>query len=186
MEIIIKCDNLYELHTLIGKTPNNGMNNTTLKEALINLKKNYASLSKELCEIKAELTAEPKSKPTAKLGSKAVNDVVSKPRHISTYRHYDNYKLERKYDKKKGRFFVSENRPFIDLNFLQLVAIIKGYKNGLTTSKMKVNPILSKYTTYSLQDYIYIWRAGGFNQAIKDYARSFGYNPNKLLSYEVE
>ena len=182
MEIIIKCDNLDELHALIGKNADKSTNNTTLKEAIINLKKSYGSLSKELSEIKAELTAENTSEPTD--DTPKVND--NGKRHISTYRHYDNYKLERKYDKKKGRFFVSENRPFINLNFIQLVAIIKGYKNGLSTSKMKVNPILSKYTTYSLQDYIYIWRAGGFNQAIKTHARNHGYNPNRLLSYEAE
>lgn len=180
MKIVIEyTDGFEKFHTELGEDKKEHISIEPLKKSIECLEEQYNSLIEELSEIKKLLS----EKEVESTGS---TETPKNDGHISTYKHYDNYKLVRQYDAKHSRFFVSENRPSIDLGFIQLVAIIKAYKNGLSIKKMKNNPILSKYNVYTLQHYIYIWRAGGFNQAIKDHARNYGYNPDKLISHEVE
>ena len=181
MKIMIEyTDGFEKFHTEIGEDNKDHITIEQLKKSIECLEEQYNSLIKEISELKKEVpqsSLDPMSQPKRSR---------KKEGHISTFKHFNNYKMPRKYDAEKTKFFVSENRQGIDLGFIQLVAIIKAYKNGLPIKKMKTNPILSKYSNYTLQHYIYIWRAGGFNQAIKDHARNYGYNPDKLISHEVE
>ena len=181
MKVVIEyTDGFEKFHTEIGEKEES-TEIDSLKKSIECLEEQYNELIQKFSELK-ELMLESSSQSID-------DDIIRKHKndgHISTYKHFDNYRVPRKYDVENNRFFISKNRPSIHLDFTQLVAIINAYKSGLPTKKMTNNPILSKYSIYNLQNYIYIWRAGGFNQAIKTHAREFGYNPNKLLSNEVK
>ena len=100
---------------------------------------------------------------------------------------FKTYATPRQYDMATRTFRANaKSAKTMLLSFDQLVAIIHGYNAGLTTHQLKKNPILKSFSVGQLYGYIYIYRAGGFNQAIRDTARKLGYNPDKLLSYEVE
>lgn len=176
-------DGFEKFRTEIGGEQDSHTEMDTIRKSIKCLEEQCNSLSRELSEIKELLS---QKEPIDGVESTDIVRTYKNSGHISTYKHFDNYCLPRKYDAEKQRFFASENRPSIKLGFIQLVAIIKAYQNGLSVKKMRTNPILAEYSIFTLQHYIYIWRAGGFNQAIKDNARKFGYNPEKLLSKEME
>ena len=110
--------------------------------------------------------------------------------HISTYKQFENFALPRSYDMKFQKFFIDRTRGgrmYLNLNFHQLRAIIRGYQNDLKPAQMrKTNPILKKFTSGAINSYLMYWRAGAFNQAIMDTARKLGYNPEHLISHECD
>ena len=113
--------------------------------------------------------------------------VRNKP--ITEFAGYNTFKLQRQYDERVDCFFSSTNRGDVKINltFLELVEVIKEYKKGHNGTMMaKGNILLSKFSSHALQNYTYIYRAGGFNDAIKKYAPKKGYNADKLISREVE
>lgn len=109
--------------------------------------------------------------------------------HISTYSHFEHYKIPRYYDLDSAKFYsIGGNgaKKEINLSFRELVAIIKGHLNGLSVNELRINPILQDKTAQNIRNYTYIWRAGGFNNAINKVARELGFNPDKLISRECE
>ena len=159
-----------------------------IAEEVSELKKGYDILVSEVVEIKQLLLNQT---PNGKLTETVEIEPDNKPfytkgGHISTYQHFKNYKTPRGYNIKTGTFSIAGKKSKINLNFEQLVAIIKAYNAGLPVKKIQEIPILKSFTKYAIQNYIYIYRAGGFNQAIMDNGRKFGYNPKKLISREVK
>ena len=149
------------------------------------LEKQYDLLHKEIIELKDILTNQiPRGFVTEEINIDSEEEIHKKGGHITTYRRFDNYSLPRDYNMEKQVFFITKSKP-INLNFDQLIALIKAYRSGLKVSEIK-NPILKDFTTYALQNYIYIYRAGGFNKAIMKYGRKLGYNPQKWISMEVK
>ena len=113
--------------------------------------------------------------------------VRNKP--ITEFAQYNTFKVPRHYDEKSDCFFSKTNRGEIKINltFIELVEVIREYKKGHNgTGMVKGNVLLSKFSSHALQNYIYIYRAGGFNDAIKKYAPKKGFNPDKLISKEVK
>ena len=159
-----------------------------IAEEVSELKKGYDILVSEVVEIKQLLLNQtPNGKVTEVVEIKTDNKpFYKKGGHISTYQHFKNYKTPRVYNLKAGTFSIAGKKAKINLNFEQLVAIIRAYNAGLPVKKIQEIPILKSFTKYAIQNYIYIYRAGGFNQAIMDNGRKFGYNPNKLISREVK
>lgn len=108
---------------------------------------------------------------------------------ITKYQGYNTFKKQRIYDEKSDCFFSKTKRGEVKLNltFIEFVEIIKEFQKGHNGNYMsQYNPLLSHFTASALQNYIYIYRAGGFNDAIKKYASKKGYNPDKLISNEVK
>ena len=109
--------------------------------------------------------------------------------HISNYTKFEQYKIPRYYAMETAKFYSyggNGAKREIDLSFRELVAIIKGYLNGLNVNEIRINPILQDKTAQNIRQYTYIWRAGGFNNAINKVARELGFNPDKLISRECE
>lgn len=109
--------------------------------------------------------------------------------HISKHKRYPQFKTPRYYDMDLAKFYSKGGngaKKYFDLNFRQLVSIIKGIQNGLNVKELMINPILADFTYANLLNYTYIWRAGGFNNAIEEVARELGFNPKKLISHECD
>ena len=109
--------------------------------------------------------------------------------HISTYAYFEHYRIPRYYDLDSAKFYSIAGcgaKKEINLSFRELVAIIKGYTNGLSVNELRINPILKDKSAQNIRNYTYIWRAGGFNTAINKVARELGFNPDKLISRECE
>ena len=127
-----------------------------------------------------------KSKPSVK--PQLLNE--KKEKHITTYAAFPIFSIPRKYDLKTEKFFTerkSGSKKYLNFSFQQLVAMVKGYKNGLSIKRMKkTNPLFKNMTEPTLRNYLYYWRAGSFNKTIRDNARKLGYSPDKLISKEVE
>lgn len=114
---------------------------------------------------------------------------IKKGSPIYTHKRYPQFKVPRQYDIELAKFYsIGGNgaKRYFDLNFRQLVSIIKGYQNGLNIKELMINPILKDFTYANLLNYSYIWRAGGFNNAINEVARELGFNPKKLISHECD
>ena len=111
-------------------------------------------------------------------------------RHISEYAKFEQYAIPRAYDKEHDFFYVPTARGaplnrHMSLGWNELVEVIKGVHKKHAPSKMIENPILKKFTVGRVAQWSYIYRAGGFNGAIKKYASEMGYDANMLLSTEV-
>ena len=114
---------------------------------------------------------------------------VSPDAHISQYKRFYYYKLPRYYNIDKAKFYSiggNGSKRYFDLTFQQLVAIIKAYQKGLKVTEMKINPVLETMSRTNIRNYINIWRAGGFNNAIEKVARELGFNPKKLICHECD
>lgn len=110
--------------------------------------------------------------------------------HISEFKDFEMYRQPRSYDLKNQIFKVdsdnNHSNNFIPMTFAQLVTLIKMYKAERPLKEIKKHPLFIDFSKNRLQNYIYIYRAGGFNDTILENARKLGYNPEKLLSHEVK
>lgn len=170
-------------------------NNTEITKAIIsskNTEKEVKQLSLEIINLKDEIhelktvISELKEQPKETIIQN--ENAVSEP--IWKHKKYDVFKKDREYSLDKQQFFLNSAqgraRPMV-LTFEQLIHIIRGTKNGLTPPTMKkVNPLLANLNTAQIRNYTYIWRAGGFNKAIKKNARVLGYNPKHLVNHECD
>ena len=183
----------------IEKINKNGINNTdAVLRAIDTLTKRQDELTVALKEIKVSLLN--MKVDLDNIGKIPIQDEVEeveevksfKPQpgdHISNYSHFEHYKIPRYYDIETAKFYsIGGNgaKREINLSFRELVAIIKGYQNGLNVNELRINPILQDKTAQNIRNYTYIWRAGGFNNAIQKVARELGFNPSKLISCECD
>ena len=107
-------------------------------------------------------------------------------KHISKHKQYPYYKLPRTYSEKEDCFYNLESKhpKKIKLTWIQLVEIIKSHQKGISSKNMLKNPLLKTLGRSQINSYIYIYRAGGFNDAITQFASRKGYVTNKLISKE--
>lgn len=112
--------------------------------------------------------------------------------NIKTFARYNEYRQTRHYDEINDCFYtkMGAKNKMINMNFMQLIEIITSYQKGLTVKEISKKPLLKSLLSSDgrherIRQYIYIYRAGGFNDAIKKYAPKKGYNPDKLISNEV-
>ena len=155
-----------------------------LKQEIGIMKIEFEELKTQISELHSELI---KPKPVkVEIRSKKSN----RGGHISKMARFEDFAREREYDMNLAYFYSvggNGSKKPLQLKFRQLVAIINGYNNGLSAPKLhRTNPILKGIPTTKIQNYIYIWRAGGFNKAIETTARKLGFNPKKLISHECD
>lgn len=116
--------------------------------------------------------------------------VAKRGSHITQIANFKANSKPRGYDPHKDIFYSTKkdgSKIKIELSFNELVEIIKGHQKGFGGGYLsKYNKVLSHFSAGSINNYLYIYRAGGFNDAIKRYAPEKGYNPKKLISNEVK
>ena len=157
-----------------------------IEKTTTRLENQYDLLHKEIIEIKQIIMNQiPKGFATEEISIDSDENEKRKGGHISTYKHFDNYRTPRKYDLVEQVFRSPNGNHPIRLTFEQLIALIQAYRSGLQVKQIN-NPILKGFPSYALQNYIYIYRAGGFNKAILEHGRKLGYNPQKWISMEVK
>ena len=171
-----------------------------IEESLERLEKGFSELSSHVKDIQTMLvnltdSMENVAHVTMNFGveeseePKEESNRIKKGSPIYAHKRYPQFKVPRQYDMEIAKFYsIGGNgaKRYFDLNFRQLVSIIKGCQNGLNIKELMINPILKDFTYANLLNYSYIWRAGGFNNAINEVARELGFNPKKLVSHECD
>jgi len=174
----------------IEKQSHKGMlNQKEILESLSRLEKRQDELDNSIKELKEFLLDIKSPSIDDEDGEDELYDGAKKGDHISNFKQYAHYKIPRYYDLETARFYsIGGNgaKRELDLSFRELVAIIKGYMNGLNINEIQINPILKDKSPPNVRHYLYIWRTGGFNAAINKVARELGFNPDKLISTECE
>ena len=169
-----------------------------LKEKVASLEEAYETLKQDNEELKEKVSKlvglyEPIYSSINKTAQRGKDKKQRKKKagsdDITKYAKFDSYKKTRFYNKREDYFYTiggknSERR--MNLTFVQLIKIIMAYHNNMTAKEMSTQRMLRNLTVQAIQYYIYIYRAGGFNDAIKTYAPKFQQNPDMLISREWE
>ena len=103
-------------------------------------------------------------------------------------KNYKKYSLRRNYDEHTKLWSTSDNTQgrTLYLPFASLITTIIHYQQGIpykTTFEQVEHHLKSPH---SIQTWVYMYRAGAFNDEIKRLASKYGYNSEALISKECE
>ncbi len=103
-------------------------------------------------------------------------------------KNFKKYSLRRTYDEETKLWSTSDNTQgrTLYLPFQSLITTIIHYQQGIpysTTFKQVDHHLKS---SHSIQTWVYMYRAGAFNDEIRRLAPKYGYNADELISRECD
>ena len=108
--------------------------------------------------------------------------------HIWELKNFKKYSLPRKYNEKTQSWKTHENTQGRDLYlpFNDLISVIIMYQQGASSGEIFRKVPNRLRSSSGIKTWIYMYRAGAFNDEIKRLAPKYGYNSDALVSKECE
>ena len=108
--------------------------------------------------------------------------------HVWELRGFKKYSIPRKYNEKTQTWKTYEKTKGRELYlpFKDLISVIIMYQQGATSSEIFRKVPNRLRSPSSIKTWIYMYRAGAFNDEIKRLASKYGYNSEALISKECE
>ena len=160
-----------------------------LQQKIAESEKTIAECELKIMDIEDEELFEEYSKEFEKeTPLKSSKHSTQKKGHIWEMKNFSKYAIPRKYDEETETWKTYDNTQgrTLYLPFESLITTIINYQKGVPI-KVTFEQVKSHLRTANgVKTWVYMYRAGAFNDEIKRLAPDYGYNADALISKECE